>query len=77
VKCSCGKSARGGSEYCAAPNSSSDSSTSTGSSWLMMPFTASSVRPRDARSTCPPGVTTYGLSPACMTSASPSTWTIA
>jgi hypothetical protein len=42
-----------------------------------MPLTASRVRPRLASSTCPEGDTTYGLSPACMTSASPSMLTIA
>ena len=35
--------------------------------------TLAKARPRDANSTCPVGDTTYGLSPACMTSASPST----
>src|SRR5437899_10023097 len=42
-----------------------------------MPFTASSVRPLLASSTWPDGATTYGLSPACMTRASPSMLTIA
>src|SRR5262245_49823631 len=48
-----------------------------GSSWPTMPLTASSVRPRLASSICPVGDTTYGLSPACITRASPSTLTIA
>src|ERR1051325_3913920 len=42
-----------------------------------MPLTASSVRPLLASSTWPDGATTYGLSPACMTMASPSMLTIA
>src|ERR1051325_4331046 len=42
-----------------------------------MPLTASSVRPLLASSTWPDGATTYGLSPACMTRASPSMLTIA
>src|SRR6185436_11070631 len=42
-----------------------------------MPLTASSVSPRLARSIWPVGDTTYGLSPACITSASPSTRTMA
>jgi hypothetical protein len=37
---------------------------SRGSSSLSMPFTASSVRARDASSDWPVGATTYGRSPA-------------
>src|SRR5258706_154758 len=37
-----------------------------------MPLTASNVSPLVARSICPVGVTTYGFSPTCSTSASPS-----
>src|SRR5258706_3577631 len=60
-----------------APNSSSALKTSGGSSCETMPLTASSVRPLLASSTCPEGATPYGLSPACMTRASPSMLTIA
>src|SRR5207302_8005516 len=60
-----------------APNSSSALKTSGGNSCETMPLTASSVRPLLASSTCPDGATTYGLSPACMTRASPSMLTIA
>src|SRR5258708_16997160 len=60
-----------------APNSSSALNTSCGSSCETMPLTASSVRPLLASSTWPVGATTYGLSPACMTRASPSMLTIA
>src|SRR3954462_9526656 len=60
-----------------APNSSSALKTSGGSSCETMPLTASSVSPLLASSTWPDGATTYGLSPACMTRASPSMLTIA
>ena len=53
----CGNSGVGGSSYCTAPNSSSACCASSGSSWLTMPLTASSVRPRVARSTWPVGAT--------------------
>src|SRR4051812_39153006 len=60
-----------------APNSSRALKTSGGSSCETMPLTASRVSPLLASSTCPEGATTYGLSPACMTRASPSMLTIA
>src|SRR4051812_16459203 len=77
VKCSLGNSGSAGNSYWIAPNSSSAFWISAGSSWPTMPLTASRVSPRLASSTWPVGDTTYGLSPACITIASPSTLTMA